>query len=245
MRRVAGERLERVGTESALALAVEAYAGALQDRPDHPSSHRLYAMALLKIGKPKQAFEVLEKAVARSFLRDRFPGVRDVLRADLTVAGAAWAATEPTSREGIRVRLLEHDLAIEKTPSTRFVMVWETDTSDVDLRVIDATGKEQLHGRTIKNGRLGSNITDGYGPEQFMVTGAEDELPFPFEIKARYTSRGQAGRFAMGKVEVLRHDGDGKLEFEQRPFVLMENGATLSLGRVEKRGGEPQALATK
>src|SRR5215216_7013146 len=113
MRRLAGERLERVGTDSALALATEAYAGALQDRPDHPSSHRLYAMALLKQGKTKEAFDVLDKAVVRTFIKERFAGVREILRADLAIVGAAWAAREPTKAEGVRARLLEHDISID------------------------------------------------------------------------------------------------------------------------------------
>ena len=247
MRRLAGERLERIGTDAALALAVEAYAGALQDRPDHPSSHHLYAMALLKQGQPKRAFDVLDKAVQRSFISARFPGVHELLRGDLAIAGAAWAAAEPIKAEGIRARLLERDLTIDKSPSTRFVMVWESDTTDVNLHVVDGNGNEQGYGvpGTITNAKLGSNITDGFGPEQLVITGEEDELVYPLQLKARFSSRGQGGNFAMGKVEVVRHDGAGKLRFEQRPFVLMEQGATLSLGAVEKPAEKLAAVAAK
>ncbi|MBL8742357.1 MAG: AgmX/PglI C-terminal domain-containing protein [Myxococcales bacterium] len=247
MRRLAGERLERVGSETALALATEAYRGALEDRPDHPSSHRLYAMALLRQGKTKQAFEVLEQAVTRKFIGERFAGVGDVLKADLALVGAVWAAREPTKAEGIRARLVERDVAIDKSPSTRFVLVWESDTSDVDLELVDSAGNTQRHGvpTRIKNSKLGSNITDGYGPEQLALSGKDDDLAFPFEVKAKFTRRGQAGGFAMGKVDVVRHDGAGNVELEALPFVVMEPGATLSLGHVEPRAESPEPLAAK
>ena len=149
--------------------------------------------------------------------------------------------------EGIRARLLEGDLTIDKSPSTRFVMVWESDTTDVNLHVVDGNGNEQGYGvpGTITNAKLGSNITDGFGPEQLVITGEEDELVYPLQLKARFSSRGQGGNFAMGKVEVVRHDGAGKLRFEQRPFVLMEQGATLSLGAVEKPAEKLAAVAAK
>src|SRR6185295_19213518 len=41
MRRFAGERLERLRGAGALALAVDTYRKAVEQRPDHPASHRL------------------------------------------------------------------------------------------------------------------------------------------------------------------------------------------------------------
>jgi hypothetical protein len=38
--------------------------------------------------------------------------------------------------------------------------------------------------------------------------------------------------YGMGKLEVVEHDGRGGLRFEQRPFVVMNDGAFVDLGEV-------------
>jgi hypothetical protein len=38
--------------------------------------------------------------------------------------------------------------------------------------------------------------------------------------------------YGMGKLEVIGHDGGGGLTFEQRPFVVMVDGAFVDLGTV-------------
>ncbi len=48
LRRFAGERLERLPASAGLDLAVDTFAKAEEQRPDHPASHRLYAYALLR-----------------------------------------------------------------------------------------------------------------------------------------------------------------------------------------------------
>jgi hypothetical protein len=36
----------------------------------------------------------------------------------------------------------------------------------------------------------------------------------------------------MGKLEVVQHDGKGELKFDERPFVIMQDGAFVQLGTV-------------
>jgi hypothetical protein len=40
--------------------------------------------------------------------------------------------------------------------------------------------------------------------------------------------------YGMGKLEIIQHDGQGGLRFEQRPFVIMEDRAFVDLGEVTK-----------
>jgi hypothetical protein len=37
----------------------------------------------------------------------------------------------------------------------------------------------------------------------------------------------------MGKLEIIEHDGEGGLKFEQRPYVVMVNQAYVDLGVVK------------
>ena len=50
-------------------------------------------------------------------------------------------------------------------------------------------------------------------------------------MRVRYYARGPMG-FGMGKVQIVEHDGKGKLKFDERPFVLMKDQAVIDLGVV-------------
>jgi hypothetical protein len=39
----------------------------------------------------------------------------------------------------------------------------------------------------------------------------------------------------MGQVQIVRHDGHGQLEIENRPFVLMRERAQIELGEIAGR----------
>ena len=41
--------------------------------------------------------------------------------------------------------------------------------------------------------------------------------------------------YGMGMLEVVRHDGKGNLTFEERPFIVMIDGAFVDLGRVDSK----------
>src|SRR5262249_36550713 len=58
-RRFGGARLERLPPAAGLDLALDSFAKAVEERPDHPQSHRLLAYALLRKGRPAQAFAAI------------------------------------------------------------------------------------------------------------------------------------------------------------------------------------------
>lgn len=238
LRRFAGERLERLATRSAFALAEDAYRGAVADRPDHPSSHRLLAYALLKQGRAREAFEALDKSLTQTYPGGRFAGVIDVLRGDIGLAGAAWAKAEPAKRAEIERRLAERGAKLASAPSLRFVLVWETDANDVDLHVVDGRGNHAFYSspELPTGGRLVADVTSGYGPEGFVLEGARASRAYPYKLRANYYARGPMG-FGMGKVELVEHDGKGGLSFEDRPFVLMKERSMVDLGVVEAPKG--------
>jgi hypothetical protein len=239
MRRFAGERLERLARPEATKLAADAFEGAVQDRPDHPSSHRLHAYSLLKLGKPAEAFAVLEKAVGTTFTAGRFRGVADILKDDVGIAGAAWVAKEPARRAEIDKRLAAVGGTLATSPTLRFVLVWETDASDVDLHVVDGRNEHAYYSNPKLSGgggHLVADVTTGYGPEGFIVPQAAASRAYPYKLRVHYYARGAMG-FGMGKVEVVEHDGKGGLRFEDRPFVMMKDKAMVDLGEVRPAKG--------
>jgi hypothetical protein len=232
LRRLAGERLERLG-EAGLALAIDTYQKAVLDRPDHPSGHRLLAWALLRAGRHEEAFAALEKGLEQHYPGGRFAGVDQVLKEDLGLLAAAWVHAEPARRAEVLDRLQAHDAEMASEPSLRFVLTWETDANDVDLHVYDRDGGHAWyeHKELPSGGELFADVTTGYGPECFAVREPGRRSAAPYKLRVHYYSRGPMG-YGMGTVQVVAHDGKGRLSVEPRPFVVMADQAMVDLGSV-------------
>jgi tetratricopeptide (TPR) repeat protein len=234
LRRYAGQRLERIHDGRALALAADTFRKAAEQRPDHPASHRLLGMALLKMGRPEEAFAALSKGVEQRYPSGRFAGAERILREDLALAAAAWIRAQPARRAEIEERLhRKAGISPDHTPSLRFVLVWETDANDVDFHIIDAHGNHAYYGSPslATGGQLYADVTTGYGPECFTIPLAPSARAYPYKLQAHYYSRGPMG-YGMGKLEIVEHDGKGGLRFEERPFIVMRDGAFVDLGKV-------------
>jgi outer membrane biosynthesis protein TonB/tetratricopeptide (TPR) repeat protein len=234
-RRFAGERLERLSDPRALALAVDTYGKAAEQRPDHPASHRLYAFTLLKHGEHEKAFEAMKKGASRTYPAGRFRGVDRILKEDLGLIAAAWIHAQPNRTAEIRSKLQAAGGIEEATPSLRFVLNWETDANDVDFHIHDGKGGHAYyaHQELPSGGELYADVTTGYGPECFTIRGPRERRAYPYTLQAHYYSRGPMG-YGMGKLQVLDHDGHGKLSFEERPFVVMVDRAYVDMGTVDK-----------
>jgi tetratricopeptide (TPR) repeat protein len=232
LRRLAGERLEGLG-DAGLDLAIDTYEKAVLDRPDHPTGHRLLAWALLRAGHFEEAFAALEHGLQQSYPAGRFAGVDHVLREELGLLAAAWLRAEPVRREEVLERLRTVEAELESEPSLRFVLTWETDANDVDLHVYDRQGGHAYYNEPElpSGGELNADVTTGYGPESFVVRGPVGKSAAPYRLGVHYYNRGPMG-FGMGTVQILRHDGEGRLSVESRPFVAMADDAMVELGDV-------------
>jgi hypothetical protein len=234
-RRFAGERLERLKGPFALDLASDTYEKAVEQRPDHPASHRLYAFALVKAGHYEKAFQAIVAGSKRSYPPGRFAGVDRILKEDVGLVAAAWMKAEP--KRAAEIARLRDDAGgtDESNPSLRFVLVWETDANDVDFHIYDGKGGHAYYGNRElpSGGSLYADVTTGYGPECFTIRGARESRAYPYTLQAHYYSRGPMG-YGMGKLQIIEHDGRGGLTFDERPFVVMVDRAFVDLGTVER-----------
>ncbi|MBC8072979.1 MAG: hypothetical protein IAG13_31945, partial [Deltaproteobacteria bacterium] len=230
---MAGEQLESLG-EPGAALALDTFAKAVAQRPDHPSSHRLYAFALLRAGKHEEAFNAIIAGLDREYPGGRFAEVQRILREDLGLIAAAWLAAEPTREPTIARAVGERHASIDNRASIRFVLNWETDANDVDLHVFDGNkGHAFFSSKSLPSGgELYADVTTGYGPECFAIQ--DKASAFPYTVQAHYYARGPMG-YGMGKLEVIEHDGAGHLTFVEQPFVLMRDNAYVDLVKLEQR----------
>ena len=234
LRRFAGERLERLQNGAGLPLAIDSYAKAAEQRPDHPASHRLLAFSLVKNKEYAKGFDAIAKGANNAYEVDRFRGVDRILKEDLGLIAAAWIAAEPNRRDEILARLKKEHGTIENAPSVRFVLNWETDANDVDFHIHDAKGGHAFFGKRMlqSGGELYADVTTGYGPECFTIRKDANHRAGPYKLEAHYYSRGPMG-YGMGKLQIIEHDGKGGLRFEERPFVVMADGAYVNLGTVK------------
>lgn len=232
LRRYAGSRLESLGRDG-LVLAVDSFEKAVKQRPDHVSSHRFLALALARQGDYEAAFSALEKGLAQDYPSGRFLSYERILRDDLGIVGAAWAARRPSARGAVQERLAAVGSRLATGPSLRFVLTWETDANDVDFHIHDGQGGHAYYSSPIlpSGGELYGDVTTGYGPECFAIDGPK--AAYPYRLQIHYYRRGPMG-YGMGQLEVLQHDGKGGLLFEERPYLVMQDGAYVSLGIVEQ-----------
>ena len=232
LRRFAGERLSRLALRAALDLAIDTFKKAVESRPDHPSSHRLLGMALLRAGRFAEAFEAIATGQARTY-PDKFPGIPRILTEDLGLAAAAWIRAEPAKRDEILARLRAAGATLEDAPSVRFVLVWETDANDVDFHIHDALGGHAFYRQRQlpSGGELYADVTQGYGPECFTIRGAPGPRAYPYRLQAHYYRQGPMG-YGMGALQIIEHDGQGRFAFAERPYVVMKDGAFVDLGVV-------------
>lgn len=232
LRRFAGSRLEALGADG-LALAVDSFGKAVEQRPDHVSSHRFLALALARQGNYEAAFAALEKGLSQDYPSGRFLSYERILRDDLGIVGAAWLARKPQDKERILKRLAATGTPLATKPSMRFVLTWETDANDVDFHIHDAKGGHAYYSapQLPSGGELYGDVTTGYGPECFAIPGKG--AAYPYRLQIHYYSRGPMG-YGMGQLEVLQHDGKGGLLFEERPYLVMQDGAYVDLGIVEQ-----------
>ena len=230
-RRFAAERLARVTKQlpGVQSLVVDSLQRAVADRPDHLTGHRLLAYALLRAGKQADAFQEILAAIDHPYRTDSYAGAQRVLAEDAGMIGAAYIAASPNKKSDVMTELLKRGLKLETSPSTRFILYWETDGNDVDFHINDAQGHHAFYGHKEleSGGALYADITTGYGPECFAIPGQPKAGPYHLSIN--YYSQGPMG-YGMGLLEVQRFDGKGGLSFEDRPYVIMNNQAFVDLG---------------
>jgi tetratricopeptide (TPR) repeat protein len=235
LRRFAGERLERLAGDAGLELALDTYAKAEIERPDHPASHRLLAYAHLKRHEFQKAFDAALRGAKQQYPAGRFNGVDQILREDLGLIASAWIKAEPGRREEILSRVKEGGGVVEDQPSIRFVLIWETDANDVDFHIQDGKGGHAYYAspELPSGGRLYADVTTGYGPECFTIRAPRGGRAYPYTLQAHYYSRGPMG-YGMGKLEIIDHDGKGGLSFDERTYVVMVDQAFVDLGTVKR-----------
>jgi len=138
----------------------------VQWRPMEPQSYRDYALALADNGEAQAALDSLYSLLTRQYssnILNRSLGMEEVVVMELN----RLIAKNPK----LNVSKIDKRLITNIPVDVRVVINWNMDNTDIDLHVKDPSGAECYYSnrQTGIGGRISNDLTDGYGPEQFIL----------------------------------------------------------------------------
>ncbi|MDR2694150.1 MAG: AgmX/PglI C-terminal domain-containing protein [Chitinispirillales bacterium] len=141
----------------------------VQWRPMEPQSHRDYALALADNGEAQAALSALYGVLTKTYSANIANRSRGIAEVTVTEINRLIAKYPNLNTSKIYKRLL-----IDIPVDVRVVINWNMNSTDIDLHVVDPTGEEcyYSHSATKIGGRISADVTNGYGPEQFLLKNA-------------------------------------------------------------------------
>lgn len=160
-------------------------------RGEEGQSYRDLALTLMERGKENRSKADLEEAMGllvKCFLTpwNRHADVISLFALEEMNALVAWIDAQEW-KEGEKPVVPEYDKRLKQTidVDVRIVLSWDADATDIDLHVIEPSGEEAFYGhnRTVRGGYVSRDITDGYGPEEYMIRKAPNGK---YKIRVNY-----------------------------------------------------------
>ena len=142
--------------------AIEVFRKVVTIREEEPQSYRDLGLALAEDKQYQEAVETLYKVVKNAW-DDRFGDVQLVTMNDINSLVAR--------HKGIKTNFIDKRLLKSEPVDIRVVLSWDTDNCDIDLWVTDPTNEECYFSNplTYLGGKISYDVTQGYGPEEFMI----------------------------------------------------------------------------
>jgi hypothetical protein len=196
-------------------------------RPFEPQTYRALAQALMAMGKIDLAIAYFEIGLSGRW-QPRFGEFRQILALDylrlLRRIERGEAKTLLGAHARARVREIEGQFNFGR-PDLVIMITWNTDNTDVDLHVIEPSGEECYYGhrRTRIGGSLTQDVTQGYGPEMYTLTGGPSGR---FAVRAHYFASDRNRMSARTKVYATIIEGWGSPKER-----VTEKVVTLELGK--------------
>ena len=206
----------------------------VQWRPMEPQSYRDYALALADNGEKQAALDSLYSLLTKTYSESITGRSRGTDEVAVTEISHLIAKNPKLNTSKIDKRLIV-DIPVD----IRVVINWNMDNTDIDLHVKDPNGEECYYSRkeTKIGGRISSDNTSGYGPEQFLlkkaVTGkyqvyvnyfsdrqftAAGPSTIMAEIYTKYADKTERRKIAALQMSNAKKTGDGKVMVAEFDF---------------------------
>ncbi|MCP4130509.1 MAG: VWA domain-containing protein [bacterium] len=200
---------------------------AVESRPFEPQTYHALASVLRDIGSSDLALIYYEIALAGNW-DSRFGDFRQIVLLDYI--SFLRKVRSGVYKSGIRdyalarLKTLSKEFSIEKVDLLITIM-WNTDSTDVDLHVIDPNKEECYYSHRVTKigGKITRDVTTGYGPEMFTL---EKAISGKYTVKAKYFSSNQNRASTRTKIYATVYKNWGKQDEAVRKKVV-----TLAYGK--------------
>lgn len=182
--RMLGYKLKQMGNYPA---EVFAFKRITDLRPLDPQSYRDYGLALEDAGEHQKALDVLYTAMAKSYTAEAdrlYSGIEEIFLPEINRIIAL-------NQGKLNLSAIPKALIKPMPVDVRIVMDWNMNNTDIDLWVTDPNNEKcyYSHNRTAIGGRMSRDMTQGFGPEQFMLKKA---VKGTYKIEINYYGDRQA-----------------------------------------------------
>ena len=157
--RMLGYKLSSYGAKKE---AVQVFRKVAELREEEPQSFRDLGLALADDAQYNEAVKTLYKVVTGVW-SSRFGDVQLVTMNDINSLIAR--------HKGINTSYIDKRLLKKEPVDVRVVLSWDTDNCDMDLWVTDPKNEKCYYSNqlTYLGGKISEDVTQGYGPEEFML----------------------------------------------------------------------------
>lgn len=193
--------------------------------PYEPQSLRDLATVKAALGQTQAAVDLLYETARRKWA-GRFGDINTIA---LTEMNALIAASDGK----VDTRAIDSRLIKNLTADIRVVLSWDMDNTDINLRVIAPDGEPTAYGPRINRhgGRLSRNVSQGYGPEEFMLKEAAPGL-YRVEVEYARNSRQTLEGEVTAEVTIYNKFGTPEQKEERKTLRLKAAGAKASVAEV-------------
>ncbi|MBO9564643.1 MAG: DUF2135 domain-containing protein [Niastella sp.] len=181
----------------------------LQWRPQEPHSYRDYGLALADAGLYQQALDTLYTALKKNYsesMNGMYRGIEEIIVTEINqLISLHKGKLDLSGIDGKLVHAMPTDV--------RVVLNWNKNDTDMDLWVTDPNEETcyYSHKETLIGGRMSTDFTRGYGPEQFLLKKAVNGK---YQVKVNYYGDQQFKLSGPTTVmaEIFTHYADGRQE---------------------------------
>lgn len=195
-------------------------------RPWEPQTYRALALSAAESGRGELALLWFELALAGRW-DSRFGEFQAILLQDYLrfLNGDMIGKLDPILAGYARSRLpdIRAKVGIDEADIV-VTIAWNTDNTDVDLHVVEPSGEECFfsHPNTRSGGRLTRDVTQGYGPEMYVLAKAPAGK---YQVRAKYFASDSNRASARTKVyATIIRDFGRKTEQVEDKVIVLERG---------------------
>lgn len=210
-------------------LAVDVFKKVLEIRPFEPHSYRDLGLALATAGKHQEAIETLYKVVSEKWnsnMEAKFHGIEIIVVGEINSIIAK-------SNQKLETGFIDNRLLQNLPVDIRIVVDWDADNTDMDLWVTDPRNEKCMysHNRTAIGGYMSRDITQGYGPEEFLLKKAIDGK---YLVEVNYFGSTRQSISGPVTIQLQMITGFGTKDEQTKPITVRLNEAkgTIYLGNL-------------